>query len=127
MNILLKFNFPKPVRIDPNSDFMAEEVTLLEVADSPQGEFLSVQLCFQDYPAIIKTIVLYSGEDYTSLGDWSYQTLINQIRDYYKSEDGAPAPESGEPPAEEPAPEPESSEAPAEEPAPTEEIEEAAE
>ena len=130
MNTLLKFNFPEPVKIDFDSDFTTEEASFLEVADSPKGEFLSVQLLLQEYPEIIKTVILYSGEEYTTLGDWTYQTLINRIRTYYKCGMGFPSLDYEEPTAEaeaqQPAPEPETSEAPAEEVAPEAETSEPA-
>ena len=138
MNTLIKANFGEPVRIDLDSDFMAEEATVLEISESQTQAELSVVLLFQDYPAIHKSVVLYSGEEYTGLGDWTYLQLISRIKLYYESGLGfpqvgveleelpPPEPETSEAPAEEVAPEPETSEAPTEEVAPEAETSEPA-
>ena len=116
MNTLLKFTFRKPVKIDFGSDLTYEETTLLEVSDSPKSQSLSVQLSFQDYPSIVKTVVLYSGEEYSSLVNWTYQNLVDRIRTYYTNGMGYPNPDYVEAPEAEQPPEPEASEPAAEEP-----------
>lgn len=114
MNTLIKVNFGEPVRIDPNSDFLAEEATVLEISDSQTKSELSVILLFQEYPAIQKSLVLYSGEEHTALGDWTYIQLVDRIKLYYEEFLGFP--EIGVEVDELPLPEPEASEPPAEEP-----------
>jgi hypothetical protein len=115
MNTLIKANFGEPVQIDPDSDFLAEDATILEISESQTKMELSVLLLFQEYPAIQKSLVLYAGEEYTALGDWTYLQLIDRIKLYYKTFLGFP--EVGVEIDELPSAEPGTSEPAAEEPA----------
>lgn len=134
MNTLIKVNFSEPTLVDIDKELLVEEATVLEISDSQSQSQLAVTLLFQEYPAITKSLMLFSGEAHTALGDWTYLQLINRIKLFYESgmrfpdeapeldELPPPEPETPEAPPEELAPEAETSEPAPDEPAPTEEV-----
>jgi hypothetical protein len=84
--------FESPTLISPESDFEAEKASILTVVDDPNHLKLSVTLQFNDYPAVVKDLILYESDEYEQLGDWTYDSLLARIKLYYESGMSFPIP-----------------------------------
>ena len=99
--------FSAPVKVERDSDFLADEAKILGIVDSPNYQKLVVTLEFTAEQPFVTELALLEGEAYVDLEDWTYESLQDRIKAYYESDPFAP-----------PAPEPTPAPAPTPEPAP---------
>ena len=103
---LSPITFSEPVKVEADSDFLAEEAKILGIVDSPNYQKLVVTLEFPGEEPLVKELALVEAEAYADFEDWTYASLQDRIKLYYESDPFAPP----EPvPAPEPEPTPESS------------------
>ena len=97
---LSTITFSEPVKVEADSDFLAEEATILGIVDSPNYRRLVVTLEFPGEESLTKELPIVQGEAYAELEDWTYESLQARIKAFYESDPFAP-------PEPEPVPEPE--------------------
>ncbi len=115
---LPSITFDEPEIISLETLDEADEILILEIIDQPNIQRLSAVLYFNTTPASTKTLVLYEHDEYTDLGDWTYESIKERIAYYYTNQLSFPSyysPNAVDPtlgnateddvPAEEPAPE----------------------
>jgi hypothetical protein len=91
--MLPTIDFDAPQMISPElDDFEATGAAILSINDEPNFARLKVTLQFHEYPAVIRELILYESDEYTQVGDWTYDSLLARIKLYYESGMSFPIP-----------------------------------